>query len=157
MAVLQSFRALRPVQEKAAEQQLEDAMHEKPSLIMLLSAKQETSQTNTTASGCSRQRKSLATASSAECARREYVPGKSTRVSWQPCASHVPTALATVFPAQFPVCISSPVSSLNTVDFPTFALPASAITYLSPINNATPVTKDYDNFCLSYVTRVDFV
>ena len=35
--------AIRPVQEKAAEQQLEDTMHEKPSLIMLLSAKQETS------------------------------------------------------------------------------------------------------------------
>ncbi len=35
--------AIRPVQEKAAEQQLEDIMHEKPSLIMLLSAKQETS------------------------------------------------------------------------------------------------------------------
>ena len=36
-------QAIRPAQEKAAEQQLEDAMHEKPSLIMLLSAKQETS------------------------------------------------------------------------------------------------------------------
>ena len=35
--------AIRPVQEKTAEQQLEDAMYEKPSLIMLLSAKQETS------------------------------------------------------------------------------------------------------------------
>ena len=35
--------AIRPVQEKTAEQQIEDAMHEKPSLIMLLSAKQETS------------------------------------------------------------------------------------------------------------------
>ena len=35
--------AIRPTQEKAAERQLEDAMHEKPSLIMLLSAKQETS------------------------------------------------------------------------------------------------------------------
>ena len=35
--------AIRPVQEKAAEQQLEDATNEKPSLIMLLSAKQETS------------------------------------------------------------------------------------------------------------------
>ena len=34
---------IRPAQEKAAEQQLEDTMHEKPSLIMLLSAKQETS------------------------------------------------------------------------------------------------------------------
>ena len=32
-----------PAQEKAAEQQLEAAMHEKPSLIMLLSAKQEAS------------------------------------------------------------------------------------------------------------------
>ena len=31
------------MQEKAAEQQIEDAMHEKLSLIMLLSAKQETS------------------------------------------------------------------------------------------------------------------
>ena len=36
-------QAIRPAQEKAAEQQLEDTMHEKPSLIMLLSAKQETS------------------------------------------------------------------------------------------------------------------
>ena len=35
--------AIRPAQEKAAEQQIEAAMHEKPSLIMLLSAKQETS------------------------------------------------------------------------------------------------------------------
>ena len=31
-------QVIRPAQEKAAEQQLEDAMHEKPSLIMLLSA-----------------------------------------------------------------------------------------------------------------------
>ena len=36
-------QAIRPAQEKAAEQQLEDTMHEKPSLIMLLNAKQETS------------------------------------------------------------------------------------------------------------------
>ena len=36
-------RAVRPVQEKAAEQQIEDAMHEKPSLIMLLDAKQDAS------------------------------------------------------------------------------------------------------------------
>ena len=36
-------QAIRPAQEKAAEQQLEDTMHEKPSLLMLLSAKQETS------------------------------------------------------------------------------------------------------------------
>ena len=36
-------QTIRPAQEKAAEQQLEDAMHEKPSLIMLLSAKQEES------------------------------------------------------------------------------------------------------------------
>ena len=36
-------RAIRPVQEKAAEQQIEDAMHEKPSLVMLLSAKQDAS------------------------------------------------------------------------------------------------------------------
>ena len=34
---------IRPVQEKESEKQLEDAMHEKLSLIMLLSAKQETS------------------------------------------------------------------------------------------------------------------
>lgn len=39
-------QAIRPTQEKAAERQLKDSnsMHEKPSLIMLLSAKQETSQ-----------------------------------------------------------------------------------------------------------------
>ena len=36
-------QAIRPTQEKSAEQQLEDAIHEKPSLIMLLSAKQESS------------------------------------------------------------------------------------------------------------------
>ena len=36
-------QVIRPAQEKAAEPQLEDAMHEKPSLIMLLRAKQETS------------------------------------------------------------------------------------------------------------------
>ena len=36
-------QAIRPAQEKAAEQQIEDAMHEKLSLIMLLNAKQETS------------------------------------------------------------------------------------------------------------------
>ena len=36
-------QAIRPTQEKSVEQQLEDAIHEKPSLIMLLSAKQETS------------------------------------------------------------------------------------------------------------------
>ena len=35
--------AIRPTQEKESEKQLEDAMHEKLSLIMLLSAKQETS------------------------------------------------------------------------------------------------------------------
>ena len=36
-------QGIRPAQEKESEKQLEDAMHEKPSLIMLLSAKQETS------------------------------------------------------------------------------------------------------------------
>ena len=36
-------QAIRPAQEKTAEQQLEDSMQAKPSLIMLLSAKQETS------------------------------------------------------------------------------------------------------------------
>jgi len=36
-------QAIRPAQEKAAEKQLEDAIHEKPSLIMLLSANRETS------------------------------------------------------------------------------------------------------------------
>ena len=36
-------QAIRPTQEKSVEQQLEDAIHEKPSLIMLLSAKQEAS------------------------------------------------------------------------------------------------------------------
>ena len=36
-------RDIRPAQEKTAEKQLENAMYEKPSLIMLLSAKQETS------------------------------------------------------------------------------------------------------------------
>ena len=36
-------QGIRPAQEKESEKQLEDTMHEKPSLIMLLSAKQETS------------------------------------------------------------------------------------------------------------------
>ena len=36
-------QAIRPTQEKAAEQQLEDTMQEKLSLVMLLSVKQETS------------------------------------------------------------------------------------------------------------------
>ncbi len=36
-------QAIRPAQEKAAEQQLKDALQKKPSLIMLLSAKQEVS------------------------------------------------------------------------------------------------------------------
>ena len=36
-------QAIRPAQEKAAGQQLEDALHEKLSLLMLLSAKQEAS------------------------------------------------------------------------------------------------------------------
>ena len=35
-------QAIRPAHEKAAEQQLEDITHEKLSLVMLLSAKQET-------------------------------------------------------------------------------------------------------------------
>lgn len=35
-------QAVRTAQEKTAEQQLEGAMHEKPSLVMLLSARQET-------------------------------------------------------------------------------------------------------------------
>ena len=36
-------QGIRPAQEKESEKQLEDAMHEKPFLIMLLGAKQETS------------------------------------------------------------------------------------------------------------------
>lgn len=36
-------QAIRPVQEKAAERQLEETLQKKPSLIMLLSAKQEVS------------------------------------------------------------------------------------------------------------------
>ena len=43
MELYAARQAIRLTQEKAAEQQLEDTMHEKPSLIMLLSAKQETS------------------------------------------------------------------------------------------------------------------
>ena len=43
MELYAARQAIRPAQEKAAEQQLEDAIHEKPSLIMLLSAKQEAS------------------------------------------------------------------------------------------------------------------
>ena len=36
-------QAIRPAQEKAAEQQLEDALQKKPSFSLLLNAKQETS------------------------------------------------------------------------------------------------------------------
>ena len=43
MELYEARQAIRPVQEKAAEQQIEDAMYKKPSLLMLLSAKQETS------------------------------------------------------------------------------------------------------------------
>ena len=43
MELHEARNAIRPVQEKEVEQQLEGTMHEKPSLIMLLSAKQETS------------------------------------------------------------------------------------------------------------------
>ena len=43
MELYKARQAIRPTQEKAAEQQLEDAIHERPSLIMLLSAKRETS------------------------------------------------------------------------------------------------------------------
>ena len=43
MELYEARRAIRPAQEKESEKHLEDAMHEKPSLIMLLSAKQETS------------------------------------------------------------------------------------------------------------------
>ena len=43
MELYEARHAIRPTQEKAAEQQLEDTMHEKPFLIMLLGAKQETS------------------------------------------------------------------------------------------------------------------
>ena len=43
MELYKARNAIRPVQEKEVEQQLEGTMHEKPSLIMLLSAKQETS------------------------------------------------------------------------------------------------------------------
>ena len=43
LELYKAWQAIRPTQEKSAEQQLEDAIHEKPSLIMLLSAKQEAS------------------------------------------------------------------------------------------------------------------
>ena len=43
MELYKARQAIRPTQEKSVEQQLEDAIHEKPSLIMLLSAKQEAS------------------------------------------------------------------------------------------------------------------
>ena len=43
MELYKARQTIRPAQEKAAEQQIEDAMHEKPFLIMLLGAKQETS------------------------------------------------------------------------------------------------------------------
>ena len=39
----QARQVLRPAQEKAAERQLEETLQKKPSLIMLLSAKQEVS------------------------------------------------------------------------------------------------------------------
>jgi len=43
LELYEARRDIRPAQEKTAEKQLENAMHEKPSLVMLLSAKQETS------------------------------------------------------------------------------------------------------------------
>ena len=43
MELYKARNAIRPVQEKEVEQQLEGTMHEKTSLIMLLSAKQEAS------------------------------------------------------------------------------------------------------------------
>ena len=43
MELYEARQAIRPTQEKAAEQQLEDTMQEKLSLVMLLSVKQETS------------------------------------------------------------------------------------------------------------------
>ena len=43
MELYEARQAIRPAQEKESEKHLEDAMHEKPSLIMLLSVKQETS------------------------------------------------------------------------------------------------------------------
>ena len=46
----------------------------------------------------------------------------------QPPLSQYPCALATVLPGQLPVCWFIPVNSLNTVDLPTFGLPASATT-----------------------------
>ena len=43
MELYEARQAIRPARVKAAEQQLADTTHEKPSLIMLLSAKQEAS------------------------------------------------------------------------------------------------------------------
>lgn len=43
LELYEARQAIRPAQGKAAEQQLEDTIHEKPSLIMLLNAKRETS------------------------------------------------------------------------------------------------------------------
>ena len=43
LELYEARQTIRPAQEKAAEQQLGDAMHENPSLIMLLNAKQGTS------------------------------------------------------------------------------------------------------------------
>ena len=43
VALYEVRQAVRPAQEKAAERQLEETLQKKPSLIMLLSAKQEVS------------------------------------------------------------------------------------------------------------------
>ena len=43
MELYEARQAIRPAQEKLAEKQFENSTQEKPSLIMLLSAKQETS------------------------------------------------------------------------------------------------------------------
>lgn len=56
------------------------------------------------------------------------MPGRSASKMVSPQQTVVPTALATVFPAQFPVCWCSPVRALNTVDFPTLGIPARATT-----------------------------
>ena len=96
-----------------------------------LRRRQVASATTTVTSASPPQMKSRASCSSGESARREYVPGRSMSRKDAPCQLYVPSATAPVLPGQCPVCWCMPVRALNTVDFPTLGVPASAAMYCS--------------------------
>ena len=83
-------------------------------------------QSTITASAQPKEKYSAATSSSGERAEREYVPGRAMSSTAAPSMLHVPAAVATVFPGQFPVCWCKPVSALKSELFPTFGFPTSA-------------------------------